>query len=354
MKPLFLLPGQALVDAVRMIEDSHRRIAVVADSDRKLLGTLTDGDVRRCLLSGGNLQTPVDQAMNPEPLSALEGSTDSFMLSIMKQRNVLALPLVDSEQRLLRLVHLRDLTRAPGPESDATGFDFAVIMAGGEGARLRPRTDAIPKPMIPIAGVPILERQIGRLVQAKLPRVYLSVNYLSHVIEEHFGDGDGFGLEVRYLRETQKLGTAGALSLLPETPKRPIIVMNGDILTSSDFRNFSAFHIEHQAVVTVAAISYRVDIPYGVIGTEGSFAQELTEKPTQNFLCNAGLYALSREALEMIPHNKQYNMTDLINDCLEGDRPVSVFPIHEYWNDIGSPDDLERAQSFYEQDGLTE
>lgn len=174
-------------------------------------------------------------------------------------------------------------------------------MAGGEGMRLRPLTETIPKPMVDIGGVPLIERQIQRLVRAGIRRAYISVNYLSHIIEKHFGDGVDFGLEICYLREQEKLGTAGALSLLPERPVAPIIVMNGDILTTSDFGSLYAFHNNYSAQVTVAAVDYRVNIPYGVIRAEGPYVTELAEKPSQRFLCNAGIYAVSPLALGMLP-----------------------------------------------------
>ncbi len=342
-----LSPGTPLVDAVRAIERSRRRIAVVVDDTGRLVGTLTDGDVRRCLLAGGTLQTPLSQAMNAQPLAASVGSPASHLLDLMRLRNVLAVPLVDAHGAFVRVVHLSELSAAPEVHAATSGFSFAVIMAGGEGARLRPITQSIPKPMVEIAGVPLLERQVRRLADAGLQRLYISVNYLSHVIERHIGDGSQFGIEVRYLHERDKLGTAGALSLLPERPAGAILVLNGDILTTSDFASLHAFHQSHSAYVTVAAIDYRVDIPYGVLYSDGSQVTELVEKPSQRFLCNAGMYAVAPQALELVPAGQPSNMTDLINRCLAVQHSVAVFPLHEYWSDIGTPDDLARAREFF-------
>jgi len=335
-----------LVEAVRSIEISRRRIAVVVSDDGRLMGTLTDGDVRRCLLVGGSLETLVCDAMNRNPLIAPIGSSDGYLLDIMRRGNIMAVPLVDAGGRFVKLVHLIDL-EADEDACVATNFAFAVIMAGGEGMRLRPITKNIPKPMVDIGGVPLLERQIQRLVKAGLNRVYFSVNYLSHVIEDYFGDGSSFGLEIRYLREGEKLGTGGALSLLPERPDAPIVVMNGDILTTSDFGSLSAFHHSHKAEVTVAAVDYCVNIPFGVIHNEGPYVTELVEKPSQRFLCNAGIYALSPSALDLLPYGRPYNMTDLINACLAENRPVAIFPVHEYWSDIGTPEDLDKARKLF-------
>lgn len=335
-----------LVDAIRAIESSRRRIALVVSPEGYLLGTLTDGDVRRCLLAGGNLQTPVVDAMNPSPFKAEVDSSESYLLDLMRRGNVMAVPLVDQAGRFVRLAHLLDLAPEE-PVGDGSTFAFAVIMAGGEGSRLRPLTERIPKPMVDIGGVPLLERQIQRLAKAGLRSVYISVNYLSHVIEDHFGSGDDFGLSIRYLREREKLGTAGALALLPERPSGPVLVMNGDILTTSDFGGLYAFHVGHQADVTVAAVEYRVDIPYGVIRAEGPFVTNLAEKPSQSFLCNAGIYVVSPEVLDLLPRRGHCNMTDLIDCCLETQRNVTVFPVHEYWSDIGTPADLEKARALF-------
>jgi dTDP-glucose pyrophosphorylase len=335
-----------LVEAVRAIEASRRRIAVVTAADGGVLGTLTDGDVRRCLLAGGSLETPVSEAMNRRPLTAHSGSSDGYLLDLMRRGNILAVPLLDQAGRFQRLVHLTDLAPAEAG-AEAANFQFAVIMAGGEGMRLRPLTESIPKPMVDIGGMPLLERQIERLATAGLKRVYISVNYLSHVIERHFGNGAAVGLEICYLHERDKLGTGGALSLLPERPHDPIVVMNGDILTTSDFGSLHSFHLHHGAQVTVAAIDYRISIPFGVIHTQGVFATGLAEKPSQRFLCNAGIYALSPQALDLVPHELPFNMTDLIESCLSQGWTVAVFPVHEYWSDIGTPDDLEKARRLF-------
>jgi dTDP-glucose pyrophosphorylase len=334
-----------LVDAVRAIESSPRRIAVVTDEAGRLLGTLTDGDIRRCLLSAGTLDTAVERAMNSRPITAPAGSQDAYLLDLMRRGNVMAIPLVDASGRFLRLVHLRDLSPADEPAGYVEDVAFAVIMAGGDGLRLRPLTETVPKAMVEIGGVPLLERQLERLARAGIKRVYISVHYLSHVIEEHIGDGRSFGLEVGYLREPQKLGTAGALSLLPEQPAKTIIVMNGDILTAVDFGSFHAYHKLHAAHVTVAAVDYRIQIPYGVINTDGPYATGVLEKPSQRFLCNAGVYAIAPDVLSLLPASDHCNMTDLLETCLAAKYRVAVFPVHEYWSDIGTVDDLEKARA---------
>jgi dTDP-glucose pyrophosphorylase len=340
-------PDAPLVDAVRAIEASRRRIAIVIDRDGRLLGTLTDGDVRRCLLAGGTLDTPLSRAMNSEPITAEVGASEAHVLSLMRRGNILAIPLLDASGRFQRLQHLSDL-RAPAADGvEPAGFAFAVIMAGGEGTRLRPMTQTLPKSMVDIGGVPLLERQIERLSRAGLMRVYISVNYLSHIIEDHFGDGKAFGIEVLYLKEEEKLGTAGALTLLPEEPAGPIIVMNGDILTTFELGNMYRYHEQHGAFVTVAAVDYRLNVPYGVICTDGTYVTGLQEKPSQRFLCNAGVYAVAPGTLRLLAKSRRCDMTDLISACIEKNHRVAVFPVHEYWSDIGTIDDLEKARAFF-------
>lgn len=336
-----------LMAAVRTIENSRRRIAVVVDADGYLRGTLTDGDIRRCLLDGGSLDFPVSEVMNASPVTAEIASPSSFVIDLMRRRNVLAIPLVDEVGRFRQLLHLTDLEDEASGEEKVSAFSFAVIMAGGEGMRLRPLTETIPKPMLDIGGMPLLERQIQRLAKQGFRRVYLSLNYLGHLIENHFGDGSDFGIQIRYLREKEKLGTAGSLSLLPEHPQGPIVVMNGDILTNSDFESLYAFHLTYGAHITVGAVDYRVSIPYGVVHANGPYIKGLEEKPSQRFLCNAGIYAVSPDALNLIKDGQNCNMTDLVEICLSRNQPVAVFPLHEYWSDIGTPDDLAKARAFF-------
>jgi dTDP-glucose pyrophosphorylase len=339
-----------LVDAVNAIEASRRRIAIVTDECGRVIGTLTDGDVRRSLLAGGTLETPVSRVMNPSPLVAEVNSTHGYLIDLLRRANVTALPLVDAAGVFQRVVHFTDLGHEE-PIDDARGFAFAVIMAGGEGTRLRPMTHDVPKPMLEIGGMPMLARQIERLQRAGIKRVYLSVNYLAHVIEEHFGDGADFGIEVRYLREQERLGTAGALSLLPERPESPVLVMNGDILTTSDFGSLFAFHRSNGADITVGAVDYRVNIPYGVLQADGAFVTGLTEKPSQRFLCNAGIYAVSPRLLSLLHQSTFLDITDLIQRCIQQGVPVAVFPVHEYWSDVGTPDDLDRARALFAEPG---
>jgi len=227
-------------------------------------------------------------------------------------------------------------------------------MAGGQGMRLRPLTLDIPKSMVEINGIPLLERQIIKLKGIGVSTIYLAVNYLKDVIKDYFGHGESFGVNIKYINETMRLGTAGALSLIPDfNSTQPILVMNGDILTSSDFSHIFQFHLEHKSDITVTAKDYYIEIPYGVIQYEGVKIKSIKEKPSQRFFCNAGIYVLSAKIINNINSDKFLNMTDVIDQCINDGANVSVFPLHEYWSDIGTEQDLHAARSKF-KDNETE
>lgn len=342
--------GAPLRAAVAVIERTRNTIAVVLDGDGRVAGSVSDGDVRRALLRGLTLDAPVQEAMNAAPLTADVNSADAFLLDLLQERGVEAVPLVDAYGRFRRVAHVSAVAQAAGAAgaAETVGFRTAVIMAGGEGRRLRPLTDTLPKPMVEVGGMPLLERLVRTLARGGIDRIWLSVNYLGHVIEDHFGDGNDFGVRIDYLREKQKLGTAGALSLLPTRPDSPMLVMNGDVFLRSDYRHLWTFHREHQPLATVAAVHYHVTIPYGVLRTKGTRVTALEEKPSQRFLCNAGIYALSPQAMALIPPDTFFDMPDLIARAMEAEGGVSVFPIHEYWTDIGTLADLHKARRVIE------
>jgi dTDP-glucose pyrophosphorylase len=338
-----VVPSAQLRQAVNVIERLKKTICAVVDTDRRVLGTVSDGDVRRALLSGYDLNAPVVDVMNPRPLTAMVTHTPEYLRGLLRSSNLEAMPLVNSSQQYCGVVHRNDLAEGP-PEIVPSCFSAAVIMAGGEGRRLRPLTEHTPKPMVDVGGVPLIERQIRTLASLGIPRVFVAINYLGHVIESHFGDGSRFDMAIEYLREEQKLGTGGALSLLPDDLGGDLLVINGDIVTLSDFNRLGQFHREQKAQITIGAIHYRVDIPFGVISTRDGRVESIREKPSQNFLCNAGIYAISSSVTRAIPAKSFLNMTDLVADFLSRQESVSVFPIYEFWSDVGTVRDLEVAR----------
>ncbi len=345
MTDFWLRPDATLKDAAQNIEKTKNTLAVITDTEGRLLGTITDGDIRRALLAGHQLTDFVTVCMNENPTTADVSSSETYQLDLLRSRKVIALPLVNSKGHCKRIVRIYDLEQTEGKGS-AEGFYGAIIMAGGEGRRLLPLTEKTPKPMIQVGGVPLIERQVQRIIKAGIKRIFISVNHLSHVIEEYFGDGSNHGVPIRYLREDKKLGTGGSLSLLPapEEIDDPLIIINGDVLTTSDFGHLLNFHQEHEAVVTVGVVDYHLEVPYGVVKVQGVHVVALEEKPSQRFLCNAGIYVLSPEVLKFLPKDQSFDMTDLIEVCLKNDIKVGVFPIHEFWTDIGTPRELEKAR----------
>ena len=330
-------------DVLGCIDRSDRGIALMIDGTGHLLATVTDGDVRRAILDGRKLAEPASELLNYKgsayktPITASVKSTRAAMLQLMQERDILQLPLLDESGVVVELITMDELL----PE-DTLPIQ-AVIMAGGFGTRLRPLTEDLPKPTLPIGDRPIMQHIIDGLRGVGIRRVNVTTHFQPEKITEYFGNGQEFGVELNYVEEDRPLGTAGALSLM-QTPDEPLLVINGDILTQVDFRAMLAFHRENHAELTVGVRRYEFQIPYGVIETEGARVKGLQEKPELQFLVNAGIYLLEPSVHTEIPHGQRFDMTDLIEKLLAAGRTVTSFPIVEYWLDIGQPGDYERAQ----------
>ena len=319
-------------------------IVMVVDQEQRLLGTVTDGDVRRAVLADTDLSQPImlllDQkrgSIYAQPITAPVGSDSPTLLRILQQNSISQLPLVDAEQRVVALVTLEELI--PRQEQPPQ----AVIMAGGEGARLRPLTDDLPKPMLPVGDRPLLEIIVEQLRDAGINQVNIAVHHKSEKITGHFGDGDGFGVDISYVTEDRPLGTAGAIGLLASS-QETLLIIYGDIFTQVDFRAMLSYHREHGADLTVAVQQYDMQVPYGVVECQGATVQRLTEKPQYRFLVNAGIYLLEPSVHRAIPSGEPSDMTEIIERLLQEGRPVVAFPIHEGWIDIGRQDDYLQAQ----------
>jgi dTDP-glucose pyrophosphorylase len=339
-----LKAGALLRDAIRRIEEIRRGIAVVCDDEGSILGTVTDGDVRRAILAGADLDTPVSSVMNVRPLVGRAGTPDHELVAVLQSRGLEAVPIVDDAGRYRGISHLRDLVPEARERGGAEGFAAAVIMAGGEGRRLRPLTETIPKPMVEVGGMPLVERHVRHIARAGIARTFLSVNYLAEVIERHIAAAGPFGTEIGFLREHTKLGTAGALSLLPPLPEGPLLVLNSDVVHAADYANLLSFHLAQDAAMTVAAVEHRIQIPYGVLKAEGDRLVAIEEKPSQRFLCNAGIYVLGPGLLSHLSQDRVTDMTDLIDRVMEAGKKISLFPLHEYWADIGDIEDLAQVR----------
>jgi dTDP-glucose pyrophosphorylase len=325
-------------EAIEAIDAGAVEIALVVDEDRRLLGTVTDGDVRRALLRGTGLDDPVAPIVHRSPITAPQGTSSDDLLRLMTERAIEQVPLLDEDGTVCQLAFIRDLVAQDQSDSPV------VLMAGGQGLRLRPLTDETPKPMLPVGDKPLLETVIGEIRAAGFQRVVMAVNYRADVIEEHFGDGEAHGVQIDYVHEPQELGSAGALQLMREHLDRPFLVMNADLLTKVSLASLMRFHREDGNVVTVGVRQYRLEVPYGVVDLDGTRVTALREKPSVGFYVNAGIYAIAPEAVELLPESlTHFNMTELIDAALAGGARVGSFPIREFWLDIGQLADYERA-----------
>lgn len=335
-----LAPDARILAAVTLLESAAQRIALVVDAERRLLGTVTDGDVRRGLLRGIGLEAPLEAVMNPAPASGRSGQARDALLSSMRQRGILFLPILDAAGRVVGLESAQRLERLP-PERD----NLVVVMAGGRGRRLDPLTRNCPKPMLPVGGKPILERILEGFAANGFRRFRIALNHLGDSIEHHFGDGARFGLEIEYLREREALGTAGALSLLRERPAAPLFLVNGDVLTRVNFGAMLSFHREQRAELTLGVSELDLEVPYGVVSLEGYRVERVVEKPVHRFLVSAGVAVIDADVLDRLQPGRPLDLPDLANELAAQQRLVSVFPIHEFWIDVGRHADLERAET---------
>lgn len=333
-------PEVSIKDALGLINDESLRVALVVDEKRILKGVVTDGDVRRGILNNIDLDGPVSSVMNQSPVTARPERSKDELVRLMEEKCVLSVPVIDDDGKVLGLETLHSILAKPKYENPI------FIMAGGFGTRLRPLTDDCPKPMLKVGDKPILETVLQSFIKAGFVNFYISTHYMPEKIHAHFGDGDKWGVKIEYVHEDAPLGTGGALGLLPnDLPDLPIIMMNGDVLTKVDFERLLSFHLENDAKATMCVREYEYQIPYGVINGEGNKILSMVEKPVHRFFVNAGIYVVSPEIARALPRNHKVDMPTLLEQRIECSDSVLMFPIHEYWLDIGRMDDFNRAQS---------
>lgn len=328
-----------ILDALRAINDGGHGIAFVTGPGDRVEGILTDGDTRRALLAGSRLDSrTLPEIMRRDFRSVGRDAGRAEVLDMMRALGISQVPVLDKKGRLAGLHTLADIA------GGGTRPNWAVLMAGGQGQRLRPLTLSVPKPMISVAGRPILERLVLHLVGHGIRRIFLSVNHLAHVIVDHFGDGERFGCDITYIREDEPLGTGGALSLLPERPDHSVLVMNGDLVTQFDVEAMLDFHERGAFAATMGLRPHQTEIPFGVAEVEGDRLVGLQEKPTFRHLINAGIYVLSPEALDLAPEGEAFPITRLFEECLAQERSVGAHLITDEWTDVGRPVELQRAR----------
>ncbi len=334
--------NHTLLDTMKIIDDSSLQFAVVVDEEQHLLGTVTDGDIRRGILRGEGLDVTITSIMNPSPISARRGQKYHKYKQLMKSKMLKQLPIVDDNNRIINILFADNI-------ETSLNKNTVVLMLGGLGTRLRPLTNDTPKPMLRVGNKPILETIIEGFKQYGYTDFIFSVNYKKEVIQEYFQNGEAFDVTIEYIEEDKKMGTAGALSLLKNRPTKPFFVMNGDLLTQINFDQLMQFHMEHESVATMCVREYEYQIPYGVIETDGTDLVTIREKPTHRSFVNAGIYVLKPEVFDYIPHDEFFDMPTLFTKLIENGKKTSAFPIHEYWLDIGRVDDFNRANNEFKE-----
>lgn len=328
-------------DVLAQLDRSRLQVVFVENAEGRLIGAVSDGDIRRGFLSGIALDDRVDRVMNPHPATVPPTASQESVDELKAQRGIRVVAVVD-DGRIVDVVGEGERIVTPLPTP-------VVLMAGGRGQRLYPITKDIPKPLVPLGDVPMIDIILGRLRNQGFRRIHVSVNHLGHLIEEHLGDGRGHGLEITYLHEPTPLGTAGAMAQLRDEIDRPFIVMNSDLLTDVDLRRMLAAHDESGASATIGAREFGFEIPYGVIRREGDRVIELAEKPYHSELVSAGIYVLDPAALQLLERDEYCDMPTLLARLMEDGRAVTSFEIHEEWIDVGRPEDLERARVAWER-----
>jgi len=337
-----LLPVKSsLRQAVEVLTNSSMRIVLVVDENGRLKGTITDGDIRRGLIEGHSLNLPVEQIMETNPVTVSSDRDRQSVVLLMREKDLLQLPVLDVQGKVVGLEVMQDLIYVAKRENPV------LLMAGGFGTRLSPLTRHIPKPLLKVGRKPLLESIVEQLAAAGLSRIFLAIHYKANLIREHFGDGQEWGVNINYIEEPQPLGTAGALTLLdPRHLTTSLLVMNADLLTRLDFGRLLEFHESHNSETTMCVREYDFQIPYGVVESNGDQVLRLVEKPRQTYSVNAGIYVFEPEViLPGVKSGTYLDMPDLLRHTMELGKAIKIFPIHEYWLDIGRMEEYERAQT---------
>ncbi|MDF2946847.1 MAG: Nucleotidyl transferase [Bacillales bacterium] len=340
---ILVSPNSNFVDVLRVINEGAKQIAFVVSEDNKLLGSVTDGDIRRGILKGMALDETINKVMNTRPYYIRKGElTNRERILEIKALGIKIIPILDENFIVIDVVTIDSLIVSNRQDN------WVIIMAGGLGTRLRPLTENVPKPMLPIGGKPMLENIILHLKKQGFYKFVISVNYKKEIIQDYFKDGNDLDVKIKYITEDKQLGTAGAISLLDEIPTLPFIVMNGDILTTLNFNSLLESHNKENAKATMCVRDFEYQVPYGVIKTLDQKLVGIEEKPVQRFFVNAGIYVLNPEVINYIPTDNFYNMTDLFEELILLNKQTNIFPIREQWIDIGSPIEYEKASESFD------
>jgi dTDP-glucose pyrophosphorylase/predicted transcriptional regulator len=332
-KNILLKPTDSLQKSIQILHEGGRRIALVTDNDDKLIGTVTDGDIRRALVQHFSMSIEIELVMNNNPVTAQNIDAESKVLEMMESQSLLHMPIIDENGKLVGLDTLQDLIKK-------VKYDNPIfLMAGGFGTRLEPLTNEKPKPLLIVGGKPILETILLQFIDFGFHNFFISIHYKAEMIKNHFGDGSKWGVSINYIQEEKPLGTAGSLGLLPfESINLPIIMMNSDLLTRVDFQALLDFHQENNGIATMCVREYDFQVPYGVVKSSDYEIIDIEEKPIHSFFVNAGIYVLDPRVIENISGNAYLDMPNLLQQNISNNETVNMFPIHEYWLDIGHKD----------------
>lgn len=334
----FLIQPDCTIEmAMKQLDEVWGLGLIVVDKNHHIIGSLTDGDIRRALISGKKTTDLVEEIVFKNPVTATKLTGLPELRLITADKKIKVVPILDGK----KVVDLFTV------DAEDVKDISVVIMAGGLGSRLGDYTKDIPKPMIDVGGKPVLERIIENFTKVGFHKFYISVNYKADVIESYFKDGSEFSCEINYVRETKRLGTAGSLSLLPEKINGPLIVTNGDLLTLVDFRRLLTFHQQHQSSITMCTRKFEFQVPFGVVGIQDGKAYTIDEKPTQSFNVSAGVYVINSDLLNWIPKEEYFDMPTFLHLLMAKGTIAECFPLIEQWIDIGQVSDLNYARSVY-------
>lgn len=340
-KAAVVLPEATIHEAIVCLDQAALQIVLVCDVQGRLLGTLTDGDVRRAILAGTSMTEPVTGIMQKEPVTTSTGASRETVVRLMQSRDVRRLPVLDSGSRVVGLELIERLVELGAHPNTV------VLMVGGLGTRLRPKTETVPKPMLEVGGKPMLQRIVENFRGYGFRNFVMAVNYRGEMIEEFFGSGTRFGVQIEYVREDKRLGTAGALALLQSRPEAPFFVMNGDVLTECNFEMMLDFHAAEGAQLTMAVREYDFQVPFGVVNMADRAITSIDEKPVQSFFVNAGIYVLDPAVLAHIPADEATDMPAVVQRLIAAGASTRAFPLREAWIDVGRDEDYQRADSRY-------
>ena len=333
-------PTISIKEAMEVIGRGRVQIALVVDFDGRLLGTLSDGDVRRSILKGKGLEGDIEDSYNTTPIYIDNEKSQNELLYFCSKNNINQLPVVGKNNKVVDLFIVNEISLKHHK-------NIVVLMVGGLGTRLRPLTENTPKPMLKVGGKPILETIIEGFVKSGFDNFVMCVGYKADVIRNHFKDGSEFGVSIEYVTESKRMGTAGALTLIKKKPKEAFFVMNGDLLTKASYENFLEFHKSNKAMATMCVREYEIEVPYGVVNMKNENITSIEEKPVHSFFVNSGIYLLEPGCIDLIPNNKYYDMPSLFEKIISLEEKVVSFPLREYWMDIGRMPEYKQANQEY-------